>query len=440
MTKLLLMTVLGLEACLVALAWTKPDRTIPLEIGLMMTSVLLYTVSSYAVAQGNPDIHKRVVLGLAILYRVTLFSAQPSLSDDVLRYRWEGEVQSKGGNPYLMRPHDPKIPGAEVRSGYGPLTTLIEAGSYKIAAALSGEAAVQAFWMKLPAVAAEAAILVLLAPLPARQLVWYAWSPVPVIEFWWNGHNDAVPVLCVVAAVLLARGGRWPWALVAIGMGIAAKWWPAVLVPMFAWKAGLEWRRVRWWPVLLAPTGLAALPYLTVPLATFIENARFMSGFVGGWRNNDSVYGVLLWLTGDEYRAKYLAFAIIAMALVWMARWPLEQAVLGSIAATLLASANCHPWYLTWFAPLLVWIRWYPLLVWTALMPLAYVVLIEWRASGVWDGSTAMRWWIWGPVYGSMAVAVVRRSRWLRNRGDGDDTAKETRPGIAASGSGTGAV
>ena len=50
-----------------------------------------------------------------------------------------------------------------------------------------------------------------------------------------------------------------------------------------------------------------AIPYLT----DVTENAQFMSGFVGGWRNNDSFFGLLLYLTGDLYRAKYLAFTLL---------------------------------------------------------------------------------------------------------------------------------
>ncbi|MEZ5403140.1 MAG: hypothetical protein R2729_25900 [Bryobacteraceae bacterium] len=338
--------------------------------------------------------------------------AFPALSDDVLRYRWEGEVQSRGGNPYLERPADRSIPAAGFRAGYGPVTELIESGTFRLAAAITDDPARQAFWMKLPAIVFEAATLALLAQaLPVRHLVWYAWSPAPVVEFWWNGHNDALPVLCMVAALMAARRDWWAAAFGALGVGIGAKWWPAALVPALVWHAGLSWRRLRCAPLLAAPAVLAAIPYLTVPWREFVENARFMSGFVGGWRNNDSIYGLLLWAADDEYRAKYAAFALIGGAVAWTARWPLERAALGAIVAMLLVSANCHPWYVTWFTPLLVWVRWPPLLVWKALMPLAYVVLVEWRGRGVWEGATGVRWWIWGPVYVAMLIAPAIRRR-----------------------------
>ncbi len=177
-----------------------------------------------------------------------------------------------------------------------------------------------------------------------------------------------------------------------LGVSIAVKWWPAILLPAFAWRA----RNIR--PILVAGAVVAcfAIPYLT----DVTENAQFMSGFVGGWRNNDSLFGLLLYLTGDLYRAKYLAFTLLSGVTFWLASrsWELERVALWTIVALLLLSANCHPWYLTWIIPFLAVYPYPPLLLWTGLAPLSYGVLIEWRALGVWDGSTPERWWIYGPV------------------------------------------
>ncbi len=40
----------------------------------------------------------------AVFFRITLFTAEPSLSDDIYRYLWDGKVQSNGLNPYLYPP------------------------------------------------------------------------------------------------------------------------------------------------------------------------------------------------------------------------------------------------------------------------------------------------------------------------------------------------
>jgi len=103
---------------------------------------------------------------------------------------------------------------------------------------------------------------------------------------------------------------------------------------------------------------------------------------------------------------------LLGGCIVWVAvrRWELDRAALGALVATLLLSANCHPWYLTWLVPLAAFAPWPPLLVWQLLMPLSYNVLIEWHARGVWSGSRPDRWWIYGPFF----VAMLAWGYWMR--------------------------
>jgi len=352
----------------------------------------------YWIACWRPPASRRTILAVALILRGAALPLAPSLSEDVHRYWWEGKVQAEGGNPYLVRPDDDRVPAKGFRAGYGPLIELIEWGSYQVASRAARERDAQVAWMKLPAVVCELATLALLGGLPARQLVIYAWSPAPVVEFWWNGHNDAVPVFLLVLTLRLASAGRWAWAFAALGLGISAKWWPAILLPALVWRN----RRWAWLPFPIV--FLTALPYsILAHWRDYIENARFMSGFVGGWRNNDSLFGALLELTGNPYHAKYAAFALAGMAAVWMMRWPLERAALGTLTALLLLSSNCHPWYLTWLTPLLPFHPWPPLLLWQGLMPLAYAVNVDWMILREWDGSRPDRWFIYVPVFAAMA-------------------------------------
>lgn len=258
--------------------------------------------------------------------------------------------------------------------------------------------------MKLPAVLGDLATLAILAGTP--WLVAYAWCPAVVIEFWWSGHNDGLVLACIAAA--------WRWrSWTALGAAVAIKWWPILLAPaLFRIRPG--WRAI----AIPAITALAAIPFIPPAWRDLVYNARYMSGYVGGWRNNDSLFAVTLWLAGGrEYPAKYASFAILAITTLWMAwRWPLERAWLGTITATLLLSANCHPWYVTWMAPLMaINGPWPPLLLWTGLMPLAYRALIPWRIFGEWEGSTPERWYIFGPVLALIAL-YTGRSLWTRAR------------------------
>lgn len=387
---------------------------IPTVILLYVAVSSLYLVAAWFSLQQTVFSHWELALILlcALGFRATIWPAWPSLSDDIYRYRWEGGLQAAGGDPYQTRPLDPAwrhlrdaaYPGVvlkDFKAAYGPLIEQEELWTYRLAARITPDPLRQVFWFKLPAALFDlgliAALWALLAAhgLPPGRVLVYAWCPLPVIEFWGSGHNDGIPVLCVLLALVAARRERWPAAFALLGLGAAAKIWPALLILPFCA------RDRRWWMhVWAAP--LAVLPWIPPYLGNVGENARFLSGFLGGWRNNDSLYGLLLWLWhGDLYRAKYAAFAVLAcavMAVTWMRLEP-HRATLAVIVVTLLISANCHPWYPVWFLPLLALLPRPALFLWVALMPLAYAVLLGWRFHGAWDGSSEIRWLIWIPVY-----------------------------------------
>jgi hypothetical protein len=321
----------------------------------------------------------------AIAFRLTVAGQPPSLSDDLFRYQWEGRVVRSGGNPYLARPNDPawayipahpRAPGRDFPSIYGPLV--------QYAQALAVE------FPKLPAIAADCATLAVLAfTAPAGWLI-YAWSPLAVVEFWGQGHNDALLVLFLTLALVRpAQAGWW------IGLAAAVKWWPLILVRAFRFNA-------RQTAIAIAVVGALALPFV----AGFrYDNARFATGFLAGWRNNDSVFGAILWAVGDPQAAKYIAFAFVA-ALFAFVRNPMWAA-----AGLLAVSANVHPWYLTWLLPFLVFRPAPVLLLWIALAPLSYETAIWWATLGEWRQSDWVRWAIYAPVALVLVVSGARKSR-----------------------------
>lgn len=426
----LLLTAAAVEAAFLSLhAFGELRYHVPETVAILLLAFSLYIVSVYlALEFSGPDLRRLfgLALGAALVFRLTAWPLMPELSDDLYRYRWEGLLQAHGGNPYQSRPTDPawerlrdetyeRISGRDFKAGYGPLIELIEWGTYRTAAAFTSDPWKQAFWFKLPAALFDLGIVAALAALlrarglPAHRVLIYAWSPLAVFEFWAAGHNDAVVVFFVVLALWLAARQRWTWAFAALTLASAAKIWPLVLFPLFAgWE---KWRPLRWRQAWIAgPIAFAlVLPYWS----DVTENIRFMSGFLGGWRNNDSLYGLLLYVAGDQYPAKYTAFAIVILAAlaVTVLAWPLERAALWVIAVMLAVSANCHPWYLTWILPLLAISPVPALLLWSGLMPLAYRVVIGWALLGQWNGSTPWRWLIYLPVYGLLAGSALARRR-----------------------------
>lgn len=337
-----------------------------------------------------------VFIGLGA--RFAAWQVPLTLTEDPYRYRFEGRLQATGGNPYLVRPidhdPDPRIPGPDVRAIYGPLLLLLERATY----AMAGENL--SLW-RLPAVAADLLTSLFLA-LWLRHPRWviYWFCPLPILEFWSSGHHDAVLLALLSLGLWLGpRLGVFAW-----GLAVYTKYWPILLIPFFS---------ARRWLVAVLAGSLLFLPYLG-DLPTLMNNARYLSGFVGGWRNNDSLYGLLLALTRDQYSAKYLAFALIG--LIWLAllraRLPIETRSVALIFALLLLSANVHPWYLTWMLPFLTRSPYLPAFVWIVLSPIFYAPLFDWDLLHHWNGVRENRWLVYGAV---AAAAVVVHSRTMRS-------------------------
>ena len=394
-------------------------------IVLLVVASCFYLTSAYFILRVRDSSFRITLLVVcaATVFRVTLWPIYPDFSDDVFRYRWEGEAQALGGNPYQIRPSDPawaslrdnayaRIVARDFKAGYGPFLEIEELVVYRVVSRFVPDPFRQTFWFKAPGALFDLAVIAVLMLLlrahalaPERALI-YAWCPLPIFEFWVSGHHDSIVICFVLLALLAAVKKRWTWCFATLSLAAAAKLWPLLLFPPFGREAGLRESAKSSW-IALPVFVLCAWPYRS----NIIENARFMSGFVGGWRNNDSFFGLLLWATGDPYRAKYAAFAVLAVAVGMVTVWrlPLIHSVLSIIVAMLLLSANCHPWYLTWFIPLLCFVPAAPLLLWTALMPLTYVVLFEWFSAGAWNGTTSMRWYLYAPVLAWLSTLLLIR-------------------------------
>ena len=110
----------------------------------------------------------------------------------------------------------------------------------------------------------------------AHLVLAFAWNPLLAIEVAGSGHIDIVgALLLVVSAAALVR--RWrATAAVALGLAIAVKFLPVVLLPLY-------WKRVRIRDAALAAAvvGLLYVPFLNhgrIPigsLGTYVQTFRF---------------------------------------------------------------------------------------------------------------------------------------------------------------------
>ncbi len=427
----------GLEAGFGALAYLGDFESKIAEFVFCFLFLSLLYLGSCWVALSTPwalegrRFRVMALAGAALAFRLTLLPLSPGLSEDLYRYRWQGKLQSAGGNPYSEVPEDPKWAGLrdatwdqisrkDLASVYGPAYELIHAGWYRLAAAWTDDEQAQAWSFKLPYAVLELAVgatliwLLGLWGFPPERSIAYLWSPLIVVEFWAQGHNDPLAVLFVLLALGLAKQQRWSWAFAALSVATMAKFWPVILFPFFLLQRVEGRWEFRWKPALAAlPVALA----LSLPYSGALSNVtELLEGFVGGWRNNDSLYGwIYAWAGEDFDRGTVLVARLLAVALagLWALQLALPRAALWATVTLLLLSANCFPWYLSWFVPLLPLFPNAALLLWTATVVLAYHVLIQYGALGEWtyveDVLRLEYWPVFALLIGSALARVLKR-------------------------------
>jgi hypothetical protein len=150
---------------------------------------------------------KRVLL-LAAGFRLIGFVADPVLSNEVYRYRWDGIVSASEQNPYLVAPDDPAVAGLRASSSLPienpgiPTNRPPWAQLFFVSWAWLGG---NLFFWRLMLLAADMVTVWLLwKPAAPRAALAWALFPLAVFEGFWNGHLEIVGAMLVLATCRLA--------------------------------------------------------------------------------------------------------------------------------------------------------------------------------------------------------------------------------------------
>lgn len=343
---------------------------------------------AWAVRRLELDVSPASVLVIAAVLRILLLPLPPTLSDDILRYRWDGRVAVAGHNPYRLAPESSELselrdevwqrmPHKEVPTVYPPLAL----GVFSIASLLPAPALA----IKLLLTAADLLTCALLLRLalalgvPAGRTLWYAWSPLATIEVAGMGHVDALVALAIVATVALLLRGRPATAAAAAAAGVLAKLVPAVALPMWSRQSGKPWRFLALasalilaaiGPFLLAlggpPPGLVTYGVswefngpLYEPVWRLFDviglDHRIKDGLdtLKAWTGRHDELNHVYPLVYPQLLAKAALLALLAIFVAASLRATAPLAGSGRLlAGVLLCSATLYPWYLLWILPL----------------------------------------------------------------------------------------
>jgi len=375
------------------------------------------------------------LLSLAVILRLLLLPLPPTLSDDVLRYVWDGKVLSAGANPYGLAPQAEQLEGLrderwrvmphrDVEAVYPPLALTL----FSIAARFPRPVLA---W-KILVTALELAGCALLASLAARRgldmrrVALYAWNPLVTLEVAGMGHVDAVGVALVIATVW-ALDARRAWAPVAAAGAVLAKLVPLPAIPLWARRAP---RPARFAVVSAAVVAAGLAPVLWATGGVPPGWIRFGVS----WEFNGPLYEPLwrlvaalrldeavklgldrlkLWTDAHELWNRFypyvyprlLAKGMLAALLAWMLwrLWKDRQADATAttgrtFAALVLCSATVYPWYLLWVLPWAALARQPAWLALTGLVLLSYlpqfgeVPLVPWVHAAIWLPFAVLLW------------------------------------------------
>jgi alpha-1,6-mannosyltransferase len=365
----------------------------------------------------TPTFSRRVVvigLVMAAVWNIAFLRVPAGADDDIHRYVWDGRLQRLGYNPYIVVPSDAAVMGlhtAETRNLNNPdLPSPYPPGAQLFFRAIT---AIQesTFALKVAFVVCEFAIVLVLLDVlrftrkPAHLVLAFAWNPLLAIEVAGSGHIDIVgALLLVMSFAALVR--RWrAAAAVALGLAIAVKFLPVVLLPLY-------WKRIRIRDAALAAAvvGLLYVPFLNhgdIPLGS-------LSTYVNSFRFNGPVFATLDRVAPPQLLAGLAVLAGLATATWFRSRsgasgwspdlfaWPM--------AASLLFAPVVFPWYLLWLLPFLTSSSTLLIIIWTVSIIPTYVM---WHLRTIGRPWGSLPGWVMLVEYGCLAIAgaivVLRR-------------------------------
>jgi len=366
-----------------------------------------------------------------IMFRLLFLVHTPALSDDYLRYLWDGHLVNAGLNPYNLLPSEAagtmakEVPEQMLRlvlskdyySVYPPFSQSVFGMAVFIA---PGSLAGQILFLRLFILLTEVLSLVLITRLldhfnqPRKKALLYALNPLVIIELSGNLHMEALMIGFLLMAVwLLVLEKPFPAGL-AFALAVSAKLIPLMFLPILLLKPGRK-NALLFFSSVLGFTGLLTLPFFNAEmLRHFWQSLRL---YFHLFEFNGSLYYVVRWI-GFQVKGYNIiheagpVFSLITLLAVCMISfvcrkkgWPvIFQAMLWSLALYFLLATTVNPWYITSMVALGLFSNYRFYLVWSLTVTLSYFAY----AGGGFHEATWILWFEYLPVYGFLLMDLIK--------------------------------
>ena len=340
---------------------------------------------------------------VAALTRVLLLDTTPYTSNDVSRYLFDGRLAYEGIDPYRVSHDAPELaplralwqPPQE-HAAYVTLYPPLALALFSFSSSFGLEWALLV-WKALLLVAALLTVwltaVVLKAAGKLENLPLVALSPMLILETGLGLHLDALSTLAVVSALYLWQQKRMLACGVAIGVGVAVKILPIMLLlPLLFIQ-----RSFKSSAALLVACILTVLVSYTLAFVFGYHPIGSIGVFFEKWRFASPLFSVLDHLLPPyPLKAVLLSIAMVSVGAIAILSFRIREKTAAaadrvfnymqwSLALPLVLSPVLFPWYLLPLVPLLALRPNAFLLAWLLLMPLTYEVLGEFLCCQHWE-------------------------------------------------------
>lgn len=280
-----------------------------------------------------------VVFALACAIQLAPLAAPLLISTDAWTY-WS---YARLHDPYRQTPSDDPVSAPHAgaaylhtSSAYGPAFTLLSKP-----AALVASPDVAAWIFKSTAALCVLAATWLVARRRAFAAALVGWNPVVAVHFAGGGHNDALMVALMAAALALGDAGRVRAAGAAWSLGALVKWVPLVVLPLRALEARATGRRV-------GHLGFAVTTLATLALATVLWRLHWLHALVP--LAHDAARETSYAIPHRLHVSPWFFAAAYAVAYAWLLRQAHRGRARSGLALALLLVALPYltAWYVLW--------------------------------------------------------------------------------------------
>jgi len=413
------------------IVFTNVDRTSPFLTlwFLLPSSVYLLTVflTYYKLKCKNSDswlINFWIFL-FAIAMRLLFLFLPPTLSDDIYRYYWDGKLLANGIIPYLHAPNEARlvtlrdpyweyINNKDVISPYPPLLEIIFMLTYLISPNIFGYKILSLIFDLLCIII----IILILRNIGVNStyVIIYAWHPLVVLEFASSGHSDSIVNFFVLLTIAFLLCKKKIWSALLLSVAVLIKLYPVLFAPIF----------FRIWRLkgLIIFIGIILAGFIP-----FIHAFYAIFNYLFGYRAvfNGSLFKIFTLILNIliEEKSTMIALSksfsyvinlvtIFIITLRQKNEYPIDmiQRISFIIMIYLMVGASIHPWYATWFIPLLCFYNRTPLLIFSlSVFASYYTYSLQPISIGYWPENTIALLIEYIPFYGAFAYECVKRKK-----------------------------